>query len=111
MTQQVPADFAEMLQHLRTLGVMYPECTPRAQRALGKAIYIAEKSGASHFGGVEVFAWYLVSRALRVRPQWLQLVGYVEKVKARGLQGWPIWSPNWRPSMATPRVKVEKVNR
>jgi len=81
----LPPDFVEMAQHINALGRLYPECTPRARRELGRTIWILEKSGATHFGGPHVLAWYLVSRALSRRPTWLQLCSYTEQLKAERL--------------------------
>lgn len=75
-----PAALAETRRHLEMLGSLYPECTTGMQRQLFRRVLVLEVLGLTHFGGPEIFAWYLVHRALSKRPSWLQLVSYVEQL-------------------------------
>ncbi len=61
MTQK---KFQKMMVELAPLrGLLYPRAGPGYLRDVARRIWIMEASGATHFGGPDVFAWYLTDRA------------------------------------------------
>ncbi len=74
-----PKIFKKMMTELAPLrALLYPRAGPGYLRDVARQIWILETTGATHFGGPDVFAWYLVSRA-RAGATHMQITGYVAR--------------------------------
>lgn len=80
MTARLPPDFTDLLAELQPLREIYPgRATKGYLRNLGRQIWILEKTGASHFGGPAVLAWWLVQRAC-AGETFMRLTSYVAQL-------------------------------
>lgn len=73
-------DIADLMAELQPLRVIYPgRATGLYLKTMARQIWILEKTGATHFGGVAVLGWYVVKRA-RAGEGFLELTSYLNQL-------------------------------
>lgn len=61
MKTRIPNPY-ELVEQLRPLGVIFPEATPGFLSRLAWQVWQLEVTGATHFGGPDILAWWIVQR-------------------------------------------------